>query len=43
MVNGRTGKAYGKAPVSPIKATLLGLAIAAVVAGIAYLVVTYLL
>lgn len=43
VVNGRTGKAYGKAPVSPIKATLLGLAIAAVVAGIAYLFVTYLL
>ena len=43
VVNGRTGRAYGKAPVSPVKATLLGLAIAAVVAGIAYLFVTYLL
>ena len=43
VVNGRTGRAYGKAPVSPVKASLLGLAVAAVVGAVVYLVVTYLL
>lgn len=38
VVNGRTGAAYGKAPVSPVKATLLGIAIAAVAVGVGFLI-----
>ena len=41
ILNGRTGKGVGKAPVSPFKATGLGLAIAAVCAFIIYMVYKY--
>ena len=36
-VNGRSGKIKGKSPVSPIKATIAGIIVTALVAGIAFL------
>lgn len=41
VVNGRNGNAVGKAPVSPVKASLLGIVIAAAVAAIGYLIYLY--
>ena len=42
VVNGRTGKAFGKAPISPIRATLLGIVIAGAVALVGYLAYMFL-
>lgn len=41
VVNGRNGNSVGKAPVSPVKASLLGIVIAAAVAAIGYLIYLY--